>query len=101
MILFFVAHFAAGARHYSLPPDCILHPVFLHAFILHFHFGTKSTFQLNVQQKLPFMQEFLPIIHFSPLFSGISEPELAAMLTCLNARQEEFLKDAFLLRAGI
>ena len=49
---------------------------------------------------MPFMQDF-PIIHFSPLFSDISELELAAMLTCLDARQEEFLKDAFWLRAGI
>ena len=46
------------------------------------------------------MQEFFSIIRSSPLFSGISELELAAMLTCLDAKQENFPKDAFLLRAG-
>ena len=46
------------------------------------------------------MQEFFSIIRSSPLFSGISESELAAMLTCLDAKQENFPKDAFLLRAG-
>ena len=46
------------------------------------------------------MQEFFPVIRSSPLFSGISEDELAAMLTCLDAKKESFPKDAFLLRAG-
>ena len=35
-----------------------------------------------------------------PLFSGISEAELDAMLSCLNAEKESFPKDAFVLRAG-
>ena len=46
------------------------------------------------------MEEYFSVIRSSPLFSGISEPELAAMLTCLDARQENYPKDAFLLRAG-
>ena len=46
------------------------------------------------------MQEYFSVIRSSPLFSGISGPELAAMLTCLDARQENYPKDAFLLRAG-
>ena len=46
------------------------------------------------------MQEYFSVIRSSPLFSGISEPELAAMLACLDARQENYPKDAFLLRAG-
>ena len=46
------------------------------------------------------MQEFFPVIRSSPLFSGISEEELAAMLSCLDAKKESFPKDAFLLRAG-
>ena len=46
------------------------------------------------------MQEYFSVIRSSPLFSGISGPELAAMLTCLDARQEKYPKDAFLLRAG-
>ena len=46
------------------------------------------------------MKDFISIIRSSPLFSGISEEELAAMLSCLGARKESFPKDAFLLRAG-
>ena len=46
------------------------------------------------------MKEFLPVIRSSSLFSGISETELAAMLSCLETREECFPKDTFLLRAG-
>lgn len=46
------------------------------------------------------MEEFLPVIASSPLFSGVSENELTAMLSCLGTRTERFPKDAFLLRAG-
>ena len=46
------------------------------------------------------MKEFLPIIRSSSLFSGISEKELTAMLTCLDTKTESFPKDTFLLRAG-
>ena len=46
------------------------------------------------------MEEFLSVLRSSSLFSGISESELAAMLSCLDTRTERFPKDAFLLRAG-
>ena len=46
------------------------------------------------------MQDFLPIIRSSALFSGVSEEELTAMLHCLGARQESFPRDAFILRVG-
>ena len=46
------------------------------------------------------MKEFWPIIHSSTLFSGISEEELTAMLSCLDTKTESFPKDTFLLRAG-
>lgn len=46
------------------------------------------------------MKEFLPVIRSSSLFSGISETELAAMLPCLETREERFPKDTFLLRTG-
>lgn len=46
------------------------------------------------------MNEFLSIIRASQLFSGISEQELTAMLTCLDTRKECFPKDAFLIRVG-
>ena len=46
------------------------------------------------------MKEFLPVIRSSSLFSGISETELAAMLSCLGTKTGSFPKDTFLLRAG-
>ena len=46
------------------------------------------------------MKEFLHILSSSRLFSGISEEELAPMLSCLGARTEAFPKEAFLLRVG-
>lgn len=46
------------------------------------------------------MNEFFPVIQSSPLFSGISEQEIASMLSCLHAKKESFPKDAFLLRVG-
>ena len=46
------------------------------------------------------MKNFLSGARGSRLFSGVSEEELTAMLTCLGARQVDFPKDSFLLRAG-
>ncbi len=46
------------------------------------------------------MKNFLPVIASSKLFSGISEAEISAMLSCLSAKKESFPKEAFLLRAG-
>lgn len=46
------------------------------------------------------MKKFLSVIKASQLFSGISEIELNAMLSCLEARKESFSKDTFLLRVG-
>lgn len=46
------------------------------------------------------MKNFLSVIKASQLFSGISEIELNAMLSCLEARKESFSKDTFLLRVG-
>lgn len=46
------------------------------------------------------MKEFLPVIRSSSFFSGISETELTAMLSCLETREERFPKDTFLLRTG-
>ena len=46
------------------------------------------------------MKDFLPGIRSAPLFSGISEDELTAMLSCLRAEKKDFPKEAFLLRAG-
>ena len=42
----------------------------------------------------------MSVLRSSSLFSGISESELTAMLSCLDTRTERFPKDAFLLRAG-
>lgn len=46
------------------------------------------------------MKDFLPIVLTSPLFSGISENELSAILSCLDTKMESYPKEAFLLRAG-
>ena len=46
------------------------------------------------------MKEFFPVLHAAPLFSGISDEELAVMLSCLEARIDTFPKGAHLLRAG-
>lgn len=46
------------------------------------------------------MKDFLSVIRASQLFSGISEDELIAMLTCLDTRQTNFPKDTFLMRVG-
>ncbi len=46
------------------------------------------------------MKDFLPVIRSSQLFSGISESELTAMLSCLRAEKKDFPKEAFVLRAG-
>ena len=46
------------------------------------------------------MNNFLPVIRSSSLFSGVSEDELTAMLSCLNAEERDFAKEDFILRAG-
>ncbi len=46
------------------------------------------------------MEKYLQIIRASQLFFGVSEEEIAAMLSCLEAKIEEFPKDAFLMREG-
>ena len=46
------------------------------------------------------MKEFFSVLLSSPLFAGISEEELAAMLTCLDPRKKDFPQGAFVLRAG-
>ncbi len=46
------------------------------------------------------MQNFLPIICSSQLFSGISEVEAEAMLHCLGARTAHYSKGEYLLHAG-
>lgn len=46
------------------------------------------------------MKEFLPVLHTAALFSGISDDELATMLSCLGARINTFPKGSRLLRAG-
>ena len=46
------------------------------------------------------MKEFFPVLHMAALFSGISDGELAAMLSCLGARIGTFPKGSRLLRAG-
>ena len=46
------------------------------------------------------MKNFLSVLQLSKLFYGISENELTAMLSCLDARKEAFPKESVVLRAG-
>lgn len=46
------------------------------------------------------MKKFLSVLQSSRLFSGISENELTAILSCLDTRKEDFPKGNFLLRVG-
>ena len=46
------------------------------------------------------MKEFFPTLHAAALFSGISDDELATLLSCLGARIDTFPKGSRLLRAG-
>ena len=46
------------------------------------------------------MKKFSPALHAAALFSGISDDELATMLSCLGARIDTFPKGSRLLRAG-
>ena len=46
------------------------------------------------------MKNFLPVIRSAQLFSGISEDELAAMLSCLSVEKNDFPKEAFVQCAG-
>lgn len=46
------------------------------------------------------MKDFSPVIRSAQLFSGVSEDELTAMLSCLKAEKKDFPKEAFVLRSG-
>lgn len=46
------------------------------------------------------MSEYLSVIRAARLFSGISEKEIEAMLSCLDTRKNDYLKDTYILHAG-
>ena len=46
------------------------------------------------------MKDFFPVLHTAALFSGMSDDELTAVLSCLGARIGTFPKGSRLLRAG-
>ena len=46
------------------------------------------------------MKDFLSVLRSCQLFSGVSEDELTAILSCLDTKKEDFPKEAFVLRAG-
>lgn len=46
------------------------------------------------------MQKFLDLIHSSILFAGTTVRETEKMLSCLNAKQAEYQKNEYILRAG-
>lgn len=46
------------------------------------------------------MKKFLPILKNTQLFSGVSEAEVASLLTCLNATMRTYQKGEYLYRRG-
>ncbi|WP_077610376.1 Crp/Fnr family transcriptional regulator [Clostridium sp. Marseille-P2415] len=46
------------------------------------------------------MEEYLPVLKKSSLFSGVRPDEINAMLKCLSARQKHFKKEEFIIRSG-
>lgn len=46
------------------------------------------------------MKKFIPILKRTKLFAGISEEEIGSMLSCLDARLQEYKKGEYVLRQG-
>lgn len=46
------------------------------------------------------MKEYLPVIRSAHIFSGISEEELKAMLSCLDTKIEDYPKDVYIFHTG-
>ena len=46
------------------------------------------------------MKQYLPVLKRSQLFAGVGEDELAAMLSCLDARLQTYEKGAYVFRQG-
>lgn len=46
------------------------------------------------------MQEYIPVLKRSQLFSGVGEEEIGAMLTCLSASLRTYKKGAYVFRQG-
>ena len=46
------------------------------------------------------MRQYIPVLKRTRLFAGVSEDELASMLTCLDARLREYKKGEYVFRQG-
>ena len=46
------------------------------------------------------MRQYIPVLKKTRLFAGVSEAELASMLTCLDARLREYKKGEYVFRQG-
>ncbi len=46
------------------------------------------------------MRKFIPILKRTQLFAGVSEDEIASMLSCLNARLQTYQKGEYVLHQG-
>ena len=55
---------------------------------------------LKFQRKDDWMKEYLGILRSCPLFQGIAEENLSAMLACLGAKQKHFSKRETILSEG-
>ncbi len=46
------------------------------------------------------MKKFIPLLKKTQMFAGVSEDEIAAMLSCLDARERTYMKGEHVFRAG-
>ena len=46
------------------------------------------------------MKDFLPVVRDSQIFTGISDEEIAAMLSCLGAEMKDYQKNDYIFRSG-
>ncbi len=58
------------------------------------------TNRLFLQQKGDQMEEFVPVLKRTKLFSGVGDDDIKAMLSCLGARLLTYKKGEYVLRQG-
>lgn len=52
----------------------------------------NKTNRVFLQQKEGFLQQYLPVLRHTQLFTGISDEKIAAMLGCLQAQKRVYQK---------
>lgn len=74
---------------------------FLNILTLCYYYNTiEATSRLYLQQKVNFMKKYIPVLKRTKLFAGVSEEEIYAMLSCLDAKLCEYKKGEFVFHQG-